>query len=92
MLKNMLVSGVMALVVVGAAVATNPGPEAHRERIRQAIEERHPIAGILGLGSLTALVSSYQSVGVASYTLMNERLVTVGAFGMVFLWPKAPQG
>lgn len=91
MAGRMLVSAVTALVVVGVAVATNPSPQAHRDRIQEAVAERHPIAGALGLGALTAFVSDYQSLGVASYTLVDQRLATVGAFGMVFLWPKAPQ-
>ena len=56
-----------------------------RARIKQAIAERSPIAGVLGVGALTAFVSSYHSVGVASYTTVDDKTVSVGAFGMVFV-------
>jgi hypothetical protein len=73
-----------AAVTAGAAVC-NPTPEQHRARIKQAIAERSPIAGALGVGALTAFVSSYHSIGVASYTTVDGKTVSVGAFGMVFV-------
>ena len=73
-----------AAVAVGAAVF-NPTPEQHRARIKQAVTERSPIAGALGVGALTAFVSSYHSIGVASYTTVDGKTVSVGAFGMVFV-------
>lgn len=73
-----------AAVTAGAAVF-NPTPEQHRARIKQAIAERSPIAGALGVGALTAFVSSYHSIGVASYTTVDGKTVSVGAFGMVFV-------
>lgn len=81
--KSAVVSVVAAVAVVGLAIAFNPSPERHREKIREAIAERSPLAGILGIGPLTAFVSSYYSLGVASYTVVNGRTVTVGAFGAV---------
>lgn len=76
-------AAVAALVVL--AVATNPSPERHREKIKAAIAERSPIAGALGLGALTAFTSTYHPLGVASYTTVNDRTVSIGAFGMVFV-------
>lgn len=76
-------AAVAALVVV--AFVTNPSPERHREKIKAAIAERSPIAGALGLGALTAFTSTYHPLGVASYTTVNERTVSIGAFGMVFV-------
>lgn len=73
-----------AAVTAGAAVF-NPTPEQHRARIKQAVTERSPIAGALGVGALTAFVSSYHSMGVASYTTVDGKTVSVGAFGMVFV-------
>jgi hypothetical protein len=70
--------------VVALAFALNPSPERHRAEIQQAIGERSPIAGMLGLGAITAFVSTYHPLGVASYTTVNDRVVSVGAFGMVF--------
>jgi len=89
--KNIVVSAVVALIVVGLAFALNPSPEKHREEIRKAVAERSPIAAVLGLGALTAFASTYHPLGVASYTTVNDRVVSVGAFGMVvFIEP--PKG
>lgn len=77
------------LVVVAAVIALafvlNPSPERHRARIQQAVGERSPIAGLLGLGSLTAFVSNYHTLGVASYTTAGDRVLSVGVFGIVFV-------
>lgn len=82
--KTPLISAIAALIVVALAFALNPSPERHRAEIQQAIGERSPIAGMLGLGAITAFVSTYHPLGVASYTTVNDRVVSVGAFGMVF--------
>lgn len=76
-------AAVAALVVL--AFVTNPSPDRHREKIKAAISERSPLAGALGLGALTAFTSSYHPLGVASYTTVNDRTVSIGAFGMVYV-------
>lgn len=80
-----LVVGVGLVAVAGVAVLTNPGPEQHRQQIRQAISDRSPIANLLGFGSLTAMAVGYHSLGVGSYTRVGDRTVSVGAFGQVFI-------
>ncbi len=82
---------VAVLALVGLASLLNPSPEAHRDKIRQAVAERSQLAGALGLGSLQAFLSSYRSLGFASYTKDGERLLTVGAFGIVLVLDPAPQ-
>jgi len=67
------------------AFALNPSPEKHRAKIKEVIAERSPVAGALGLGSLTAFTSTYHSLGIASYTTAGDRTVSYGAFGMVFV-------
>ena len=71
---------VAALVL---AVALNPSPERHRDSVRSAIGERNALARVLGVGALAALVSSYHTLGVASYTSVNGHVLSVGAFGVV---------
>jgi hypothetical protein len=71
-----------------AAIALNP-PLARGRSSRPA--ERSPIAGALGLGALTAFVSTYHSWGVASYTTANDQVLSVGAFGMVFVREPEPR-
>lgn len=68
---------------VGAAVVLNPSPERHRERIKEVVAERSQLAGLLKLGSVAAFVSTYHSLGVASYSKVGERTVSVGALGYV---------
>lgn len=85
MAKAAVVSAVVAAAVTAAGFLLNPSPEQHRARIKEAIAERSPIAGALGIGALTAFTSTYHPLGVASYTTVNERTVSVGAFGMVFV-------
>lgn len=80
-----IVSAVVAAAVTAAAFLLNPSPEQHRTKIREVIAERSPVAGAFGLGVLTAFTSTYHPLGVASYTTVNDRTVSVGAFGMVFV-------
>lgn len=83
--KTPIVSVLAAVVVVALAFALNPSPERHRLEIKEAIGERNPVARVLGLGSLAGFASSYHSLGVASYTKVGERTLSVGALGMVFV-------
>jgi hypothetical protein len=72
-----------ALVVL--AVVLNPSAEKHRATINKAIAERSQVEKVLGVGQLTAFVSKYHSVGVGSYTTVNDKVTSVGALGMVFV-------
>ena len=83
MVKTVVVSAGVAAAVTAAAFLLNPSPEQHRAKIKAVISERSPIAGALGIGSLTAFTSTYHTLGVASYTTANDKIVSVGAFGVV---------
>ena len=72
-------------VLVAAAALFNPSAERHRQQIQASVAERSPLAGVLGVGALAAFVSNYHSVGVASYTSIRGRTVSVGCMGMVFV-------
>lgn len=78
-----------ALIVVaalcGVAVVLNPSAERHRAEIKHAIRDRSPLASMLGVGALTAFTSTYHSLGVASYTEADNRVVSYGFLGMVFV-------
>lgn len=76
---------VITATVVVMAFALNPTPDQHRAKIKASIAERSPLAGLLGLGALTAFASNYHPLGVASYTTVNDRTVSIGALGMVFV-------
>jgi hypothetical protein len=71
------------LALLVAAVLLNPSAERHRTHIRDAMAERSPLAGLLGLGALTAFVSNYHSLGVASYTSVHGHVLSVGCLGVV---------
>jgi LytS/YehU family sensor histidine kinase len=72
-------------VVLVLAYFFNPTPEQHREKIKQVVSERSQIEQVLGIGSLSAFVSKYHSLGVASYTTVNDRVSSIGVLGMVFV-------
>ena len=72
-------------VVVAAAALLNPSPERHRDKIKEATGSRNQVARVLGIGSLKAFASSYHSLGVASYTTAGEKMLSFGAFGLVFV-------
>jgi hypothetical protein len=77
----------MLIIAVTLALAfmLNPSAEKHREKIKDAVAERNQLAGALGIGSFTAMLSGYHSLGVASYTEVDDKLLSVGAFGVVMV-------
>jgi hypothetical protein len=85
MTRAAIVSAVVASAITAAAFVFNPSPEQHRARIKAVIAERSPLAGAVGIGALTALASTYHQLGVASYTTIKDRTVSIGALGMVFV-------
>lgn len=76
---------VVAAIIIALAVILNPSPEKHREKIREAIAARSQLERVLGIGQLTSFASSYHSLGIGSYTTVNEKVTSVGAFGLVFV-------
>lgn len=77
---------------IAAAIMLNPSPEQHRNRIKEAIAERSPLAGFLGVGAFTAFASTYHPLGVASYTTVNGHTVSIGVLGMVFVLQPSKEG
>jgi len=49
------------------------------------IAERSQLEWVLGIGYLTSFASRYHSFSVGSYTMVNEKVTSVGAFGLVFV-------
>ena len=91
MAKASVVSAISALVVVALAFWLNPSPEQHRAQIKKVIAERSPVAGMFGVGALTAFTSNYHPLGVASYATANGRVVSIGFMGMVFVMQPEPE-
>lgn len=69
--------------LIAAALLLNPSPDRHRAKIKSAVAERNQLAALLRLGDVQAFVSDYHSLGVASYTTLNGKTLSVGAFGLV---------
>lgn len=83
--KTPVVSAIAVVVGAVLAFALNPSAERHRAAIKEAIGERNPVARVMNLGALAGFVSNYHSLGVASYTRVGERTLSVGAFGLVYV-------
>lgn len=79
--KFIVVLGVALLI----AFALNPSAERHRQQIKTAIADRSPLAGVLGLGALAAFASNYHTLGIASYTSIHGKTISIGIFGIVFV-------
>ncbi|HTP73433.1 MAG TPA: hypothetical protein VML58_14535 [Burkholderiaceae bacterium] len=84
-MSRLLGSVAGAIVIVALAFLLNPSPEQHRARIKAVISERSAVAKTLGVGALTAFVSSYTSLGIASYTTVNGRTLSIGVLGIVYV-------
>jgi hypothetical protein len=82
-MSKIVYSVVGTLIVVALAFVFNPSPGRHRAKIETSVAERSQLAGVMGIGALTAFVSNYHSLGVASYTTVNERVASFGAFGII---------
>ena len=67
------------------AVMFNPTADKHRETIQEVLAGRSQFNRCLGVGTLTAFMSNSHSVGVASYTIVNDKVASIGMFGMVFV-------
>jgi hypothetical protein len=85
MARSVTIPLVVTAGVIALSFALNPSPEKHRDRIKQVIAERSQIERVLDIGHLTSFVSQYHSLGVGSYTKVNDKITSAGAFGMVFV-------
>jgi len=81
--RSPLVPLVVTAAVVALAFVLNPSPDRHRLKIKEQIAERSAVARVLPLGSLAAFASNYHTLGVASYTKVGERVLSVGFMGYV---------
>jgi hypothetical protein len=76
---------IVAAVVIALAFVLNPSPEKHRAKIKEVIAERSQLERVFGIGQLTSFASRYHSFGVGSYTTVNDKVTSIGAFGLVFV-------
>lgn len=76
---------IAAAVAFVLAIVLNPSPEKHREKIKEAVAARSQLERVLGIGHLTSFVSRYHSFGIGSYSTVNEKVISVGVFGIVIV-------
>lgn len=88
-MRVLLRTVVVILAIIGLGSILNPSAERHREKIKAAVAERNQLAALLRLGDLAAFVSNYHSLGVASYTTANGKVLSVGALGLVVVLEQA---
>jgi hypothetical protein len=85
MIKKSYLPTLIALAVIVLAVLTNPSPDRHREKIKELVSKRSLLERTFGVGQLIAFASTYHSLGVASYTTVNDKTTSIGFMGMVFV-------
>jgi len=85
MKRQKLIPLITIIFILILAAVLNPSPERHREKIRQVISERSELESFFGIGKLTAFVSQYKSLGIASYTTANGQVISIGVLGMIFV-------
>ena len=85
MRRNLALTLGIPVAAILLALVLNPSPERHRQKIKDTMGQRSPVARALGMGSLAAFASSYHSLGLASYTTAGDRTLSVGALGLVYV-------
>lgn len=78
-------TAVIFVAAVVAAFVLNPDEARHDRAIRDDVASRSSVASVLGGGRVMGWLTRYRSVGVASYTEVDGKVVSVGAFGLVFV-------
>ncbi len=75
------------IMIFVAALLTNPTADVHREKVRRAITQAHPVASFFGAARLAPLTLNYKTLWVASYTQDpgSGAVVSIGAFGLIFV-------
>lgn len=83
--KSYLRTAAIIVAVVVAAVAFNPDEARHDRAIRDDVASRSSVANVLGGGRVMGWLTRYHSVGIASYTEVDDKVISVGAFGLVYV-------
>lgn len=84
-MSKSIISILIIAITLLLAIALNPSAEKHRNKIEETIAERSELENVLSVGRITAFVSKYHSLGVGSYTTVNDKVSSIGVLGMVFV-------
>lgn len=87
-MKKITYAPLIAALVIVLAFILNPSPEKHREKIKDRVGERSLLDRTFRVGQFIAFASTYHSLGLASYTTVNERTTSIGFMGLVFVMDK----
>lgn len=77
-----------AAIIVAAVVAAfllNPDEARHDRAIGDDVARQSSVASMLGGGRVMGWLTRYHSVGVASYTEVDGKVISLGAFGLVYV-------
>jgi hypothetical protein len=78
--------GLLVVLVVAVLLAvTNPSADTHRKAIADEYKAERPLAGAVGLGTLSAQLPEYHSAVLGSYTTEGDDITSIGLLGMVFV-------
>ncbi|MBW2275674.1 MAG: hypothetical protein JRG96_20635 [Deltaproteobacteria bacterium] len=75
----------VALAVTILLAVTNPSADTHRKAMADEYKAKSPLAGAVGLGTLTAQLPEYHSAVLGSYTTAGEETTSIGLLGMVWV-------
>jgi hypothetical protein len=74
MLKSFLISVIAVAAAIAVAFLLSSWPEQHKAKNTEAIAQRNPVEGPLGVGMLTAFTARCGSWGVTSFATVSERV------------------
>ncbi len=80
-----LLAILVVLVFAVLLAVTNPSADTHRKAIADEYKAERPLAGAIGLGTLTAQLPEYHSAVLGSYTTAGDEITSIGVLGMVWV-------
>lgn len=84
-MRGVVLGALVGGVLTAAVFLSNPDVDEHREAINAQLAVDHPLAAALGLGTIKGLAVEYHSIGIASWTSREDRVMTFGALGNVWV-------
>lgn len=79
--KNIFIIAILAFILI----TMNPSIQRHRIEFNEKFSQLNPIAGTFGFGAIFGKHLQYHSVVIASYTLVDGHMATIGFLNTVFI-------
>jgi hypothetical protein len=80
---------IVALLLAILFAVSNPGPEVHKQAIRDQLARTEPLASALGLGLVSGSLAQYESYLVCSRMVLDRRTLSFGVLGHVWVYEDA---